>query len=93
MEDVDFARAWLRLKAEIAKKRSHGQEGLLAEMSRIEVECSRAYRTAHEGSQPPEAADEAASEDRPGPAEPTTATEEADHGSRNGSTPEPAGVA
>jgi hypothetical protein len=40
MPVFDAERAWLRLKAEIAKKGSHGQRDLLAEMGRIEVECA-----------------------------------------------------
>ena len=50
MPDVDFDRAWLRLKAHIAEKRSHGQDGLFAEMARIEVECATDPNlTAHDG--------------------------------------------
>lgn len=35
---VDFERAWLALKIEIAKKPSHGKRDLLASMGQIEVE-------------------------------------------------------
>lgn len=38
--DVDYDRAWLKLKAHIGTKRSHGQAGLFAEMALIEVECA-----------------------------------------------------
>lgn len=43
MEDVDFAKGWLALKAHLGTKRSHGQDELLAEMSRIEIECSEQH--------------------------------------------------
>lgn len=46
MEDVDYPNAWLRLKAYIGQERGHGCDDLLAEMSRIEVECSEAHRDA-----------------------------------------------
>lgn len=46
MEDVDYPRAWLRLKAYVGQERGHGSDDLLAEMSRIEVECSEAHRDA-----------------------------------------------
>lgn len=36
---VDHEKAWQRFKAVVASKSSHGQKDLLAEMSRIEVEC------------------------------------------------------
>lgn len=60
--DVDFDRAWLKLKAVIAEKRSHGQEALLAEMARIELDCAEqgvledSGPPAHEGPLPNEAA-------------------------------------
>lgn len=37
---VNYERAWLRLKEEIVRKRSHGQRDLLTEMARIEIECA-----------------------------------------------------
>jgi hypothetical protein len=36
----DAERAWLRLKAEVVKKPSHGKRDLLAVMAEIEVECA-----------------------------------------------------
>jgi hypothetical protein len=36
---VDYERAWLRLKAVIDEKRSHGQRDLHAAMAKLEVEC------------------------------------------------------
>lgn len=38
--DVDYQRAWIKLTAVINSKRSHGQEALLADMSRIQAECA-----------------------------------------------------
>ena len=38
--DVDYDRAWLKLKAHISTKRSHGQDGLFAAMALIELECA-----------------------------------------------------
>lgn len=40
MAAVDYERAWLRLKALVVEKTSHGQRDLLAQMSRIEVDCA-----------------------------------------------------
>jgi hypothetical protein len=37
--DVDYARAWLALKEVVLSKRSHGQDGLLQDMTRLEIEC------------------------------------------------------
>jgi len=37
---VDYERAWHKLKTVIAAKRSHGQDGLFAEMVRLEVVCN-----------------------------------------------------
>jgi hypothetical protein len=42
MAVIDYERAWIRLKAVIVEKGSHGQRDLLAEMGRIEVECAAA---------------------------------------------------
>ena len=50
--DVDYDRAWLKLKAFISTKRSHGQAGLFAEMALIEVECSEAEAPAPAGDSP-----------------------------------------
>lgn len=36
---VDFERAWLRLKQEVASKPSHGKRDLLTVMGELEVEC------------------------------------------------------
>ena len=36
---VDYERAWLRLKAVIDEKRSHGQRDLHAAMARLEIDC------------------------------------------------------
>lgn len=38
MPAVDYERAWLRLKAHLDSKPSHGKRDLFAEMARIEVE-------------------------------------------------------
>lgn len=38
MPMVDYEAAWLRLRAEIASKRSHGKKDLLVTMSEIEVD-------------------------------------------------------
>lgn len=35
---VDYEAAWLKLRAEIAGKKSHGKRDLLVKMSEIEVE-------------------------------------------------------
>lgn len=35
---VDYERSWLRLRELILEKRSHGQDELLAQMARIELE-------------------------------------------------------
>jgi hypothetical protein len=35
---VDYERGWLRLREVILEKRSHGQDELLAQMARIELE-------------------------------------------------------
>lgn len=40
MAEIDYERAWSKLSAYACTKRSHGQDGLLAEMKRIEVECA-----------------------------------------------------
>lgn len=40
MAVFDAERAWLKLKAEIVQKGSHGKRDLLATMGQIEVECS-----------------------------------------------------
>ena len=40
MAVVDHERAWLALKKVVTSKRSHGQRDLLAEMTRIEIECA-----------------------------------------------------
>lgn len=40
MSVVDHERAWLKLKAAIVQKGSHGKRDLLATMAEIEVECS-----------------------------------------------------
>jgi hypothetical protein len=58
---VDHERAWLRLKAEIDKKRSHGQRDLHALLNRLEVECMidddpGVIRRRTEGPLPPEPA-------------------------------------
>lgn len=37
--DIDYARAWLSLKEVVLSQRSHGQDGLLGHMARIELEC------------------------------------------------------
>lgn len=39
MPVVNYERAWLRLKAHIDGKPSHGTRDLLSEMGRIEVAC------------------------------------------------------
>jgi hypothetical protein len=36
---VDYERAFLRLREHLLTKRSHGQDELLREMTRIELEC------------------------------------------------------
>jgi hypothetical protein len=36
---IDYERAWLAMKEVVLSKRSHGQDGLLADMTRIEIEC------------------------------------------------------
>lgn len=36
---IDHEKAWLRLKAHVVTKRSHGERELLETMGRIEVEC------------------------------------------------------
>jgi len=36
--DIDYAACWLALKEVVLAKRSHGSNGLLAEMARLEVE-------------------------------------------------------
>jgi hypothetical protein len=36
---IDYERAWLMLKEAVLLKRSHGQDGLLLDMARIELEC------------------------------------------------------
>lgn len=37
--EIDYARAWLSLKEVVLSQRSHGQDGLLGEMTRIELDC------------------------------------------------------
>lgn len=37
---VDHERAWLSLKAYVMTRRSHGQDALLGQITRIELECS-----------------------------------------------------
>lgn len=39
MPVVDYERAWLRLKAHVDTKNSHGTRDLLREMTKIEVSC------------------------------------------------------
>jgi hypothetical protein len=39
MAAVDFERAWLAMKEEVLMRRSHGQDGLLAALARIEPYC------------------------------------------------------
>lgn len=51
MENVDWARAWLRLKVEIAKKSSHGKRDLFDVMGDIEVECMTPFDPRDEGVQ------------------------------------------
>lgn len=36
---IDHEQAWLLLKEVVRAKRAHGADGLLVEMSRLEVEC------------------------------------------------------
>jgi hypothetical protein len=36
---IDYERAWLAMKEVVLSKRSHGQDGLLTDMTRIEIEC------------------------------------------------------
>jgi hypothetical protein len=38
MAVVNYERAWLRLKAEVLEKRSHGSAGLIELMAKLEVE-------------------------------------------------------
>lgn len=40
MAYIDYERAWVKLKAEIASKGSHGKRDLLARIVEIEVECA-----------------------------------------------------
>ena len=52
MSEIDFDRAWLRLKAHVAEKRSHGQDELFRVMAEIELESATdpALRvSAHDG--------------------------------------------
>lgn len=74
-DEVDFDRAWLRLKAFVASKRSHGQDALLAAMGRIEVECTELSdeTTAREEPLSAEAGGDAPSDVMPLPAESTSA--------------------
>lgn len=38
MSLVDYEAAWLGLKAEVVTKRSHGRDGLLQAMARLEID-------------------------------------------------------
>lgn len=37
--EVDYCKAWLEMKEVVLSRRSHGQDGLLGEMTRIELRC------------------------------------------------------
>lgn len=38
--DVDYELAWLKLRAHVASKRSHGEDELTVVMAHIEVDCA-----------------------------------------------------
>lgn len=37
--EIDYEKAWVALKAEIVKQRSHGSAALALKMAQIEVDC------------------------------------------------------